>query len=343
MPLEGPLHELGIHDVFQLLDLGRKTGTLRISDAPRGRSGVICVERGAVVNAAVDGTAFDLGAVLLRAGRITLEEYREAGRRREAGDPRGPGRLLVALGAVSLREVERQLRRHVEETVFELMGWSDGYFLFEDAPCGLPATEVPVRIPIEVLLMEGARRIDEWSRMASLVPDMGVVPSFRLDLPPETTLDLTPFEWEVLAAVDGHRSAAEVAAAVGSGEFEAARALFGLASGGVIVLSRPGPDRGAPVVAALLEAGRVHFAAGRFEAAADAFREALARDPGMLAAERWLGRAEAARGRFAEALACWERWDDPARLSLEEQAFADDVARWREAARVLAAAMEPTA
>ena len=28
MAIEGPLRELGIHDVFQLLDLSRKTGTL---------------------------------------------------------------------------------------------------------------------------------------------------------------------------------------------------------------------------------------------------------------------------------------------------------------------------
>lgn len=342
MPLEGPLHELGIHDVFQLLDLGRKTGTLRITDAPRGRAGVICVEHGAVVNAAVDGAPFDLGGVLLRAGRITPDEHRAATLRREAGDTRGLGRLLAALGAVNLREVERQLRRHVEETVFELMDWSEGYFLFADVPCGLPPTEVPVRIPIEALLMEGARRIDEWSRMASLVPDVGVVPSFRLDLSPDAGLDLTPFEWEVLAAVDGRRSVAEVAAAVGSGQFEAARALFGLASGGVIVLARA-PSDGAAAAAALVEAGRVHFAGGRFDSAAESFREALARAPGTPAAERWLGRAEAARGRFAEALACWERWDDPARLSLEEQAFAEEVARWREAARVLAAAMEPRA
>src|SRR5438270_617091 len=31
MPIEGPLRELGIHDVFQLLDLSRKTGVLRVT------------------------------------------------------------------------------------------------------------------------------------------------------------------------------------------------------------------------------------------------------------------------------------------------------------------------
>ena len=31
MPIEGPLRELGIHDVFQLLDLARKTGVLKVT------------------------------------------------------------------------------------------------------------------------------------------------------------------------------------------------------------------------------------------------------------------------------------------------------------------------
>jgi len=41
MTIEGPLRELGIHDVFQLLDLSRKTGALRVTSElrhTRGRS-----------------------------------------------------------------------------------------------------------------------------------------------------------------------------------------------------------------------------------------------------------------------------------------------------------------
>ena len=35
MAIEGPLRELGIHDVFQLLDLSRKTGMLCVSSKLR--------------------------------------------------------------------------------------------------------------------------------------------------------------------------------------------------------------------------------------------------------------------------------------------------------------------
>jgi hypothetical protein len=39
MAIEGPLRELGLHDVFQLLDLSRKTGVLTApSGSTAGRS-----------------------------------------------------------------------------------------------------------------------------------------------------------------------------------------------------------------------------------------------------------------------------------------------------------------
>ena len=41
MAIEGPLRELGIHDVFQLLDLSRKTGTLTVVSQLRDNEGVV--------------------------------------------------------------------------------------------------------------------------------------------------------------------------------------------------------------------------------------------------------------------------------------------------------------
>ena len=45
MAIEGPLRELGIHDVFQLLDLSRKTGVLRVSSELREDEGLVVLRR----------------------------------------------------------------------------------------------------------------------------------------------------------------------------------------------------------------------------------------------------------------------------------------------------------
>ena len=53
MPIEGPLRELGIYDVFQLLDLSRKTGVLRVSSELRDDEGMVYFESGRVVHATI--------------------------------------------------------------------------------------------------------------------------------------------------------------------------------------------------------------------------------------------------------------------------------------------------
>ena len=53
MAIEGPLRELGIHDVFQLLDLSRKTGALRVTSDLRDDEGVVLFDGGRVIHASV--------------------------------------------------------------------------------------------------------------------------------------------------------------------------------------------------------------------------------------------------------------------------------------------------
>src|SRR6266704_2226794 len=82
MPIEGPLRELGIHDVFQLLDLSRKTGMLRVTSELRHNAGTISFEDGAIVYAEIRSNPHPLGALLLRTGKIAeadLERARELG------------------------------------------------------------------------------------------------------------------------------------------------------------------------------------------------------------------------------------------------------------------------
>src|SRR5438094_5706651 len=111
------------------------------------------------------------------------------------GDKRRLGEILVSLGALTRRELQRQVRFQIEEVVFEVMSWREGYFSFTEGPLSDVATETAVRIPTEALLMEGARRIDEWSRIESRIPHLGVVPTLA---PPaggaEGELDLLPPE-----------------------------------------------------------------------------------------------------------------------------------------------------
>jgi hypothetical protein len=239
--LEGPLKELQLHDVFQLLELGRKSGVLRVRSELRQMTAVVCFDRGAVVAAGLGDEPPLLGAMLLRAGKIAEEDLARARACQAEGDGRRIGDVLVALGAIPRRELDRQLKVRVEETICELLGWHEGYFRFEEGATPADAVvEAPVRLPTEALLMEAARRLDEWSRIETKVPHLGVVPKLPpLEQGTNGRLDLVPFEWELLAAVDGARDLRELADVLGRSELEVARTVFGLTSAGVLALDDP--------------------------------------------------------------------------------------------------------
>src|SRR2546428_2822776 len=146
--IEGPLRELGIHDVFQLLDLSRKTGTLRVTSELRHNEGKVYFDNGVVVSAEIRSNPLPLGALLLRTGKIAeagLERARDMQQRQ--GDKRRLGEILVALGAITPRELERQLRFQVEEVIFEAMSWRGGYFSFVQGPLLAVPPPATVRIP----------------------------------------------------------------------------------------------------------------------------------------------------------------------------------------------------
>src|SRR6266852_5689945 len=241
MAIEGPLRELGIHDVFQLLDLSRKTGVLRVASELRNNAGTIYFEDGAIVYAEIRSNPHPLGSLLLRTGRVNeadLDRARDMQVR--GGDRRRIGEILVELGVVTPRELQRQVRFQIEEVVFEVMGWREGYFSFTEGPLTQVPAESTVRIPTEALLMEGARRIDEWARIEKRLPHLGVVPAFAAPAGSEGDLDLLPPEWEVLALIDGQRDVRAIAAGLGRSDFDVAKTLFGLESAGLVVLTDPG-------------------------------------------------------------------------------------------------------
>jgi hypothetical protein len=310
MPIEGPLRELGIHDVFQLLDLSRKTGVLRVSSELRDDEGVVVFDGGRVVRATIRSRATPMEVVLLNAGRATARDVDAARVQKARSHPECEVvDLLVEMGAISERELERQLRLQIQRVVFELMSWSEGFFSFEDRPRGEMA-ETRVAVSTESLLMEGARRIDEWSRIAEIVPSVDVVPQLA---PVETDrdgamLDLLPHEWQVLTMIDGVRDLRGIAAALPREEFDVARIAYGLATTGVITVRSPAPSIEAERSAAdaYLSAARTLTREGRHADAFEELRRAVQEDPLTPRVHLDFGCAAARIGDLASARASWE-------------------------------------
>jgi tetratricopeptide (TPR) repeat protein len=341
MAIEGPLRELGIHDVFQLLDLSRKTGRLRVTSALRDNEGTVDFRQGRVTGASIRSNPHPIGQILLHAGKITEAELDQACTQQRDGDPRRLGDILVANGALTERELARQVRRQIEAVVFELMSWQEGFFSFTEGDSA-PAP-ADAGLSTESLLMEAARRIDEWARIADRIPNLSVVPALAdTDGEHPPMLDLHPNEWQVLAAVDGATDLRHIAGMVGVSDFDVARIVYGLLATGVVSL-RPlpavvpdTPDDAVMLLSDAREALRTGrhedalaateraldvggdqadthaiaaqalIALGRFDVAASQLRDALRSHPDSTTLLMLAARVALRQGEWAQAIDLWQ-------------------------------------
>ncbi|MFQ5792418.1 MAG: hypothetical protein ACE5JI_18265, partial [Acidobacteriota bacterium] len=83
------------------------------------------------------------------------------------------------------------------------------------------------------LLIEAARRVDEWNLISGKIPSFDVVPA-RVPLTEARSIRLTRADWRVAAEADGTRSIRELAEKLRMDLFEAGRVTYGLLTVGAI-------------------------------------------------------------------------------------------------------------
>lgn len=342
MAIEGPLQELSIQDVLQLLDLAHKTGVLTIRSETLDDEAIVHFGKGAIVFAVRRRSTRRLGQMLIRSGKVTQRELDWALEQQRRDPTRRLAEILLEMGSITEEELEKQLRFQMEETIYEVMGWTEGYFKFEERS-EIAQNRLLARVRVESLLMEGARRIDEWARLESKIPSADAIPTLAPHNNDESTpLELRPEEWEILAEVDGERDLGRIAADLGRSSFDVAKTIFGLVSTGVIqvqerhaVMSQPEVQRAIQEVDRLLRenklddaeklateletnypenaelallSGRALAAQGRMRAATEAFARAVGLDPLYADAHLQLGFTAVRTGDLERAAGAWETY-----------------------------------
>jgi len=117
-----------------------------------------------------------------------------------------------------------------EEAIYALAIWSSGDFQFTPG-------EAPDSVSIEKsntsLLMEAARRLDEWKVLSRKIPGVDYVPVvLRREVAEPVTL--SPPEWNLVTRIDGRKTVDELARANGSSSFDTAKVLYGLITSNLV-------------------------------------------------------------------------------------------------------------
>jgi hypothetical protein len=131
-----------------------------------------------------------------------------------------------------------------EEAIYALAIWNEGEFLFT-------ASEEAERQTITKsntnLLMEAARRLDEWRVLARKIPSVDLVPELHARENRHEQITLNPLEWNLVTRIDGRRSIAEVAKLLNLSSFDVSKVLYGMITSELVTLKKksepPDEDR----------------------------------------------------------------------------------------------------
>jgi tetratricopeptide (TPR) repeat protein len=229
MAIKGSLKEASLPDVLQLLSMGKKTGCLAVTH--RNNFGYIYFDKGLISYASIVNRRDRIGDILMKAGVITQTQLDAAINAQALHRDKRIGDLLVAQGAVKREQLHAQIRVQIEEAVYYLFTWTQGTFNFE-SDVRPEEQDFLVSINPESLLLEGARRVDEWSLIEKKIPTLDLV--FDLDVTKlrESGVTIEEDQNKIAQLLDGRRDVAAIIEESGLGEFEVGKAIYGLLTAG---------------------------------------------------------------------------------------------------------------
>jgi hypothetical protein len=126
-----------------------------------------------------------------------------------------------------------------EPAIDSILSWEKGEFIFDTND---ETREHTVDMPIQQVMLEAARRIDELNKIQKLIPSFdAIVKIVEVPKPGVEKINLRPEEWKVLSYVDGSRTIRQIAGRTHLSEFDTSRILYGLITSGLASLAAPPP------------------------------------------------------------------------------------------------------
>lgn len=226
-PVAGSLGERPLAEVLRELSQARETGILHLSGS---YSSIVCLRDGGVYLAHAE-TGPSLRQVFVTTGVVSeaqwdrsIEASREGGHLIDA---------LLGVGGASPEPVRRALHEHTVSTLFELLVPNANHYRFGPGEVHQIGTRYAFSVD-EVLDAAGAR-LAELREIARLIPSTDLVTRVAPRLPEGTTeLTVSAVEWQILAAVDGRSTVADITGTVGHSAHTVFRALYHLMQVGAV-------------------------------------------------------------------------------------------------------------
>ena len=234
MALRGNLRDFTVTQLLNLINLARKTGTL-VVDAPSEQAHV-SFRDGKLAYARIGKEDNGLAAILHKANKLSVNQYRTIGERAGIMTDKELGLLLINAGYVSQEDILLNLQVYFMDIIRRLFTWVEGTFRFENELLP-PDDRINVKLNLENLIIEGSRQLREWETLQDEIPSLDLALKFTDR--PMTNLNLSVEEWRVVKYIDPKNTMKQIASAAKLNDMEIRRIIYGLIQAGLVEMVRP--------------------------------------------------------------------------------------------------------
>jgi len=126
MALKGNLRDFSVTQLFNLISLARKTGTLTV-EGPN-EAAWISFQAGKLIYAQLGNEDGTLVGILTRSGRITAKQAQVIKSHAGEKSDKELGLLLINAGYLTQQDILAGIRQYIVDIVYRLFTWVDGFF-----------------------------------------------------------------------------------------------------------------------------------------------------------------------------------------------------------------------
>ena len=237
MALKGDLTNVNLGDIFQTLAMNLQEGVLIITNENRVKK--IYFKDGKIaLLGSRNKRGFRLGDRLISLGRLSPEDLNMALLKHES-NAEPLGEVLIRMSLVSTEDIEETLRFQAEEEIYELFSWKQAHFEFVEGPPRERLNDnkeiAEIFFNVSNVIMEAARRMDEWEVIKQDIPDLNQIFVMNQPLTPDgEDEDIDWLSRKVLRLIDGRRSVFDLSEETCYSTFDLSKILCGFLKDGRI-------------------------------------------------------------------------------------------------------------
>ncbi len=237
MALKGNLRDFSVLQLFNLINLARKTGTLTL-EGPNVAAWVSFRE-GKLIHAQLGNEDGTLLGVLTKARKVRAEQAKLIRQNTAGKTDKELGLMLINAGYLDQQDILASIQHYVLDVVYRLFGWLDGFFRFDNDVLP-PDDHITIRLDLENVIMEGSRRMEQYEHLVDELPNLDMALNF-VERPGTDirNVQLNTMEWKVVSYINPKNTIRQIAKANKMGDLEIRGIVYGLLEAGLIEVVRP--------------------------------------------------------------------------------------------------------